>query len=316
MTKAIKKADKMELSTEDSKRLFNPAVSGMDENLEGGRMDYPRMLKVLQSDKQWKWFEKGMISPEDYGKLFFNKGEGGGVHDDLMDSITGTILRIEQGAMIFTDDTKSSVVSRRAKIIGTQQKDEWLKKNSPYIYQNQNRITLSLKSAEETYEMLRSRSEGDLKVEMPLVVVTLKGTSFGQVFEVWKQMDALMKNSDAYKDRTVQEQSHVLKSLFTLTVRTKKEVSEENREYYSMSCEVKLNNPAEALGFERLVQELDEFPYFRQARDSQNGTEEPKGSNSTPYDESGESEQSGAVGDAQKEKVVDMGEVDVKDLPF
>lgn len=264
MAKAIAKTEtkELDLSPEEKKRLFDPEVSGMDSDLEQPRMDFPRLIKILQSENQWKWFGKNEVSPSDYGKLFFNKGEEAGCHADLMDSIEGTILKVERGCIIFTDDKKREIVSKQPDMIPPSCRDVWISENSPYVYQNQSRVTVALHSAVETLEMLKARSDGDMGVEMPLAVILLKGSSYGQVFELWKQMTDLMKDDSYWSTVSSKDRKGILKSLFKLTVKTEKLINEDSLEYYSPIVNLSLNTAQEALSFEQLVINLDEFPFY------------------------------------------------------
>lgn len=269
MAKAIAKTETKELeslSEKDRGRLVNPEVSGMDEEMEQPRIDYPCRLSVLQNSNQSKWFPKGEFDLErDGGKLFFNKGEESTMIEDFMDSIEGTILKMEWGTCIYENEEEqedNNVLSRQPGTIGTKDQEQWLYDNRPKQFQNRVRVTISLLSAEETLKALKTRQLGDEDVEMPLVSVELKGSSYGVGYDIRGYMDAILRESAQYDSLSSKDRRSILKSLFRVKFWTEKEINEKKRVFYPYHAEVSLNSISEALAFEPLLIELDEFPFF------------------------------------------------------
>jgi len=266
-TKKIAKKKKFELTPDQESRLVNPEVSGMDKSMErGGKAPRMQMYKIFQSDKQYKWFEDDAnVSPKDYGKIIpslLKGSEGLLTRLDLMDLVEGTILRVEQGAVVYLDEQGRKVPQYRLpEIVPSAERDAWLEKNAPLEYYNASRVVFSRYSAKETYELLEKLVHED-EVENPLSVIELSGTNFGRIFDIWKQMVDLLKTDKFWSQRSRDERRGVLKSLYTIKFMSKLEKSETGNEYYVWDVGVGLNSVDEALAFEKLVIELDDFPYF------------------------------------------------------
>jgi hypothetical protein len=189
---------------------------------------------------------------------------------------------------------------------GSVEQEQWYEENEGKSYQNRVRLTLSRKGAEETYAMLKARADGDMDTEMPLFSLYLKGASFGEVFSIWNQMSDLLKTEKFWSYKSASERKGVLKSLYRLKITTKKEQNEKKQEYYRYVCEVSLGDVTEALRFEKLIVELDEFPFF--------GKKVETVSDHSKYDKA-----QSVLADVEKQKKEERNKEEVmedKDLPF
>lgn len=235
MAKELAKVDQADMD-----KLIGLGVTGHDI---GAGSIYPSSVNILQSDKQYEAFEDGdSITKKMYGKLFIRRDSN--KTSDLVDEIKGTMIKIERGYEI--RDAENKIAESGYGFLNSIEKDEYAAQGLKPI--NMVKVLLATGDAKET-----KKAMDDLNAKMasgkqvssadyPFAVVVVKGSSFGNWFNVEKMMQ------DLANEHFMRPLNQIPVIAFKLIVTSKKEEGDEYT-YYSMDFNVEPNEPAEALEF-------------------------------------------------------------------
>lgn len=279
--------------TEDQMdRLVSVGYTGHDI---GASNMYPSVVNILQSDKQYEAFSDGEdITKKMYGKLFVRDDTN--TTEDLKDEIEGTVIKIERGYEIRNEE--NGIEESGYGFLDALEKDEYEAQGFKPI--NMVKVLLVLGSFSQVDKAMKSlknkleTGESTSKKDYPFAVAVVKGSSFGNWFDVEKAMQDL---ANEHFHRPLNQIPTVA---FKLVVKSKKEEGE-GYTYYSMDFEVKPNDAEEAINF---------TPYLLEAKD-QNLFYKVKERVSDDFDSMKETEQ--ALEDVQEGEVVDE---EMEELPF
>lgn len=235
--------------------LFNQEYTGFDFSLRDA--EYPPVVNVLQSDKQFKAFPSAKNSElvDHYGKLFIRTDNN--KPKDLKKTITGTVIKIEQGHEV-RDPSTNKIISSDSEMLSKEEKQEyWDKDMKPT---NMVKILLAFGTAEKVKEQLavynKKMEDGTAtREDFPFGVVVIKGTSWGSWLDAIDTMDSMAKESlqKGYKE--------VLSTVFTFEVGSKEETSSFG-DYFSVTVTPDFNSMEEATAFAPLMLEMKEIGLF------------------------------------------------------
>ena len=276
-------------------KLVGIGVTGHD--MGTGNM-YPSVINILQSDKQYDAFGDGdNITKKMYGKLFVRTDSN--TTKNLVDSVEGTIVKIERGYEIRNEDNK--IEESGYGFLKATEKDEFVEKGFKPI--NMVKVLLALgsfKEVDKKMTVLKKKIEDGVLVEKedyPFAVAVVKGSSFGNWFTVEKAMQDL---ANEYFKRPLNQLPIIA---FKLKVTSKKEEGTDFT-YYSMDFEVLANDADEALRFEPYLLEAKDQNLFYKVKERVYSEEQLDAMDDTKE----------AVKDG--EVVEDMDEEDIDELPF
>ncbi len=253
MAKELAKVDQADMD-----KLVGLGVTGHD--IGAGNI-YPSSVNVLQSDKQYEAFEDGdSITKKMYGKLFIRRDSN--KTSDLVDEIKGTMIKIERGYEI--RDAENKIVESGYGFLNAIEKDEYGAQGLKPI--NMVKVLLATGDAKET-----KKAMDDLNAKMasgkqvsnadyPFAVVVVKGSSFGNWFNVEKVMQ------DLANEHFLKPLNQIPVIAFQLIVTSKKEEGD-GYTYYSMDFNVEPNDPAEALEFSPYLLEAKEQHLFYKVKE-------------------------------------------------
>ena len=243
-------------------RLIGLGVTGHD--IGAGNI-YPSSVNILQSDKQYEAFEDGdNITKKMYGKLFVRKDIN--KTSDLVDKIEGTMIKIEKGYEVRDNDNK--IIESGYGFLNAMEKDEYAERGLRAI--NMVKVLLAMKDSEETAKAMESlnekiaRGEKVTNADYPFAVVVVKGASFGNWFNVEKQMQ------DLANEYFLKPLSQIPVIAFRLVITSQKEEGD-GYTYYNMDFDVKPNEPEEALKFSPYLLEAKEQHLFYKVKERING---------------------------------------------
>lgn len=253
MAKELAKVDQADMD-----KLIGLGVTGHDI---GAGSIYPSSVNILQSDKQYEAFEDGdSITKKMYGKLFIRRDSN--KTSDLVDEIKGTMIKIERGYEI--RDAENKIVESGYGFLNSIEKDEYAAQGLKPI--NMVKVLLATGDAKET-----KKAMDDLNAKMasgkqvsnadyPFAVVVVKGSSFGNWFNVERMMQ------DLANEHFMKPLSQIPVIAFKLIVTSKKEEGDEYT-YYSMDFNIEPNEPAEALEFSPYLLEAKEQHLFYKVKE-------------------------------------------------
>lgn len=253
MAKELAKVDQADMD-----KLVGLGVTGHD--IGAGNI-YPSSVNVLQSDKQYEAFEDGdSITKKMYGKLFIRRDSN--KTTDLVDEIRGTMIKIERGYEI--RDAENKIVESGYGFLNAIEKDEYGTQGLKPI--NMVKVLLATGDSKET-----KKAMGELNAKMasgkqvsnadyPFAVVVVKGSSFGNWFNVEKMMQ------DLANEHFLKPLNQIPVIAFQLIVTSKKEEGD-GYTYYSMDFNVEPNDPAEALEFSPYLLEAKEQHLFYKVKE-------------------------------------------------
>jgi hypothetical protein len=235
MAKELAKVDQADMD-----KLVGLGVTGHD--IGAGNI-YPSSVNILQSDKQYEAFEDGdNITKKMYGKLFIRRDSN--KTTDLVDEIRGTMIKIERGYEI--RDAENKIVESGYGFLNAIEKDEYGTQGLKPI--NMVKVLLAAGDSKETkkaMDELNAKMASGKQVsnaDYPFAVVVVKGSSFGNWFNVEKMMQ------DLANEHFLKPLNQIPVIAFQLVVTSKKEEGD-GYTYYSMDFNVEPNDPAEALEF-------------------------------------------------------------------
>lgn len=257
MAKELAKVDQADMD-----KLVGLGVTGHDI---GAGSIYPSSVNILQSDKQYEAFEDGdSITKKMYGKLFIRRDSN--KTSDLVDEIKGTMIKIERGYEI--RDTENKIAESGYGFLNSIEKDEYAAQGLKPI--NMVKVLLATGDAKET-----KKAMDDLSAKMasgkqvsnadyPFTVVVVKGSSFGNWFDVERMMQ------DLASEHFMKPLNQIPVIAFKLIVTSKKEEGDEYT-YYSMDFNIEPNEPAEALEFSPYLLEAKEQHLFYKVKEKVHG---------------------------------------------
>jgi len=253
MAKELAKVDQADMD-----KLVGLGVTGHD--IGAGNI-YPSSVNILQSDKQYEAFEDGdNITKKMYGKLFIRRDSN--KTTDLVDEIRGTMIKIERGYEI--RDTENKIVESGYGFLNTIEKDEYGVQGLKPI--NMVKVLLATGDSKETkkaMDELNAKMASGKQVsnaDYPFAVVVVKGSSFGNWFNVEKMMQ------DLANEHFLKPLNQIPVIAFQLIVTSKKEEGD-GYTYYSMDFNVEPNDPAEALEFSPYLLEAKEQHLFYKVKE-------------------------------------------------
>jgi len=253
MAKELAKVDQADMD-----KLIGLGVTGHDI---GAGSIYPSSVNILQSDKQYEAFEDGdSITKKMYGKLFIRRDSN--KTSDLVDEIKGTMIKIERGYEI--RDAENKIAESGYGFLNSIEKDEYAAQGLKPI--NMVKVLLATGDAKET-----KKAMDDLNAKMasgkqvsdadyPFAVVVVKGSSFGNWFNVEKMMQ------DLANEHFMRPLNQIPVIAFKLIV-TSKEEEGDGYTYYSMDFNIEPNEPAEALEFSPYLLEAKEQHLFYKVKE-------------------------------------------------
>lgn len=263
--------EKNEIITDQQKlnALTNPEYSGNDS--VGGSL-FPPILNILQSDKQYKAFGveeiTGDTTPERkkeianlIGELSVNKGklfirrQTGNTIEDLVDSVTGTLIKFEFGMEVLEGDgANAKIVDSSNLIIKKEDKDKWLATHPGKTYRNMVKIILSPDSNREIIESAISQGIN------PFFLLPIKGSAWPNWNKAKTEMNQLAMASNIYGHK----QAHKLAvSVFKFTI-TSMKVEQGSLTYYVPDIKVALNDPNTAFDLSKYTLSMKDFSLFSQ----------------------------------------------------
>ena len=256
MAKELAKVDQADMD-----KLIGLGVTGHDI---GAGSIYPSSVNILQSDKQYEAFEDGdSITKKMHGKLFIRRDSN--KTSDLVDEIKGTIIKIERGYEIRVRDAeKHRIAESGYGFLNSIEKDEYAAQGLKPI--NMVKVLLATGDAKETKKAmddLNAKMASGKQVsnaEYPFAVVVVKGSSFGNWFNVEKMMQ------DLANEHFMKPLNQLPVIAFKLIVTSKKEEGD-GYTYYSMDFNVEPNDPAEALEFSPYLLEAKEQHLFYKVKE-------------------------------------------------
>ena len=253
MAKELAKVDQADMD-----KLIGLGVTGHD--IGAGNI-YPSSVNILQSDKQYEVFEDGdSITKKMYGKLFIRRDSN--KTTDLVDEIKGTMIKIERGYEI--RDAENKIVESGYGFLNTIEKDEYAAQGLKPI--NMVKVLLATGDAKETKKAMddlnakMASGKQVSNVDYPFTVVVVKGSSFGNWFNVEKMMQ------DLASEYFMKPLNQIPVIAFQLVVTSKKEEGD-GYTYYSMDFNVEPNDPAEALEFSPYLLEAKEQHLFYKVKE-------------------------------------------------
>ena len=253
MAKELAKVDQADMD-----KLVGLGVTGHD--IGAGNI-YPSSVNILQSDKQYEAFEDGdSITKKMYGKLFIRKDSN--KTEDLVDEIRGTMIKIERGYEI--RDAENKIAESGYGFLNSIEKDEYSAQGLKPI--NMVKVLLATGDSKETKkamdELNAKMASGKQvsNVDYPFTVVVVKGSSFGNWFNVEKMMQ------DLANEYFMKPLNQIPVIAFKLVV-TSKEEEGDGYTYYSMDFNVEPNDPAEALEFSPYLLEAKEQHLFYKVKE-------------------------------------------------
>jgi len=253
MAKELAKVDQADMD-----KLIGLGVTGHDI---GAGSIYPSSVNILQSDKQYEAFEDGdSITKKMYGKLFIRRDSN--KTSDLVDEIKGTMIKIERGYEI--RDAENKIAESGYGFLNSIEKDEYAAQGLKPI--NMVKVLLATGDAKET-----TKAMDDLNAKMasgkqvsnadyPFAVVVVKGSSFGNWFNVEKMMQ------DLANEHFMRPLNQIPVIAFKFIV-TSKEEEGDGYTYYSMDFNIEPNEPAEALEFSPYLLEAKEQHLFYKVKE-------------------------------------------------
>ena len=257
MAKELAKVDQADMD-----KLVGLGVTGHD--IGAGNI-YPSSVNILQSDKQYEAFEDGdSITKKMYGKLFIRRDSN--KTSDLVDEIKGTMIKIERGYEV--RDAENKIAESGYGFLDSIEKDEYAAQGLKPI--NMVKVLLATGDAKET-----KKAMDDLSAKMasgkqvsnadyPFAVVVVKGSSFGNWFDVERMMQ------DLASEHFMKPLNQIPVIAFKLIVTSKKEEGDEYT-YYSMDFNIEPNEPAEALEFSPYLLEAKEQHLFYKVKEKVHG---------------------------------------------
>lgn len=285
MAKELAKVDQADMD-----KLIGLGVTGHDI---GAGSIYPSSVNILQSDKQYEAFEDGdSITKKMYGKLFIRRDSN--KTSDLVDEIKGTMIKIERGYEI--RDSENKIEKSGYGFLNSIEKDEYAAQGLKPI--NMVKVLLATGDAKET-----KKAMDDLNAKMasgkqvsnadyPFAVVVVKGSSFGNWFDVEKMMQ------DLANEHFMKPLNQIPVIAFKLIVTSKKEEGDEYT-YYSMDFNIEPNEPAEALEFSPYLLEAKEQHLFYKVREKVHGDMDVED-----------------IGEPRQIEEPEVVDIDDEDLPF
>jgi hypothetical protein len=253
MAKELAKVDQADMD-----KLVGLGVTGHD--IGAGNI-YPSSVNILQSDKQYEAFEDGdSITKKMYGKLFIRRDSN--KTTDLVDEIRGTMIKIERGYEI--RDTENKIVESGYGFLNAIEKDEYGAQGLKPI--NMVKVLLATGDSKETkkaMDELNAKMASGKQVsnaDYPFAVVVVKGSSFGNWFNVEKMMQ------DLANEHFLKPLNQIPVIAFQLIVTSNKEEGD-GYTYYSMDFNVEPNDPAEALEFSPYLLEAKEQHLFYKVKE-------------------------------------------------
>src|SRR5690606_5474411 len=220
---------------------------------------FPPIINILQSDKQYDAFEQEdaeNITKKMYGKLFIRTNDRKNKFADLVDAVEGTVLKIETGYEILEKEENSTsfkVVASGTPMMNKQRKEQWMYNNPEKRLRNMVKIILC--PGLDPDEVRTQVAEG----EMPFILLVIKGSAWGRWFDTQKEMDAMAMASTVYGHK---KSSQLLVSAFSFVVTSTKEKNNDGIEYYVPMVKVSLNDPEVAFGFKDFVFQLKDLSLF------------------------------------------------------
>lgn len=285
-----------ELAISDAQmdKLVSVGYTGHDI---GAGAVYPSVVNILQSDKQYEAFVDGdSITKKMYGKLFVRTDSN--KVEDLVDSIEGTVVKIERGYEIRSGENK--IEESGYGFLDAIEKGEWEEKGMKPV--NMVKVLLALGSFTQVDKKMQelknkvSRGETPSKADYPFCIVAVKGASFGNWFNVEKGMQ------DLANEHFHRPLNQIPTIAFKLIVKSAKEEGSDFT-YYTFDFDVVANEAEEAINFTPYLLEAKTQPLFYKVKERINREE--------VFDEMKET--AGIVED--EDVVVDTGE-EMDELPF
>jgi hypothetical protein len=245
---------KLTVTSSQSSVLFNPEYTGLGVDMK--KSAYPPVVNVLQSDKQFTAFPGSKASElvDHYGKLFVRTDEN--VPTDLVESITGAIIKIEQGHEVRSSD--NNILSSDSRFLSKEEKASYVEQGAKPI--NMVKILIALGDSTYVTEKMAVYKEKAEKgtvdrSDLPFAVVTVKGNSWGS----W--LNALESMGDLSQEKLGKRLEDVLISVFKLRVSSEK-VSGTFGDYYSLVLEPEFNTLEEAVALAPYLLEMKEIGLF------------------------------------------------------
>lgn len=212
----------------------------------------PGKLKILQSDKQDKFFEEDTeISNKDYGQMFISLPDVKIKKDELKTSIEGILMRYSLGYTVFEkgarDDDMDKNVGSGSGVIGVtgvMTKEEFERKYPDLGYRNQGKIIFALGTAEEALETLSFGGN-------PFVQLELSKSSYGVTFSFFGKMAKALQENDEWKKFLAQEKekggvSKPTANAYRIKITTEEAISQKGLKFYIPNIQISMNTVEEA----------------------------------------------------------------------
>lgn len=242
---------------------FDLLMSSDDTGIELSDRITTKKIKILSSDKQYKYFENpDDLSFKDYGKMFLFESR-----DELLDArllvskISGTLLRSAYGYQVYPalgdgkPDFNQKPIGSGQGMIRNDEKMWWMQQNPGLAYQNQVRVILCTSDYEEAIERM---SNGD----NPFVELRLKKSSYGAWFPVGAMMNKAIADDPRYPAKTARK---IKAPVFTLEITSTKSATSSGEDYYVFEIsKIGINSPDTASKFMTIYEQWKDVQLFNE----------------------------------------------------
>jgi len=264
MNKATQEETAMTVRNEAIDKLMGGEKTGIDT----GEARYkPNAIKILQSDKQQKYFKEGVeISTSDYGKMFLNIPDVTIDKSKLVDSFEGTLLRYGLGYQVLEeiDKNKMKFIGSGYGMIGAQgkpmTKDDFQDKYPNYIHKNVAKLILCIGTPDEVLEDVAIGGN-------PFAFLDLSGASYGASFSVFDKMSAAIQDSVEWKDVIRRQRANggsgkPTANAFKIKITCEQQINKDNQKFYVPKIEIEANKVEDAIKLQPVFEMWKEYSMF------------------------------------------------------
>lgn len=263
----MNKANKEETALAIKEQAMNKLMANEGTGIDTGDIRYrPNIIKILQSDKQQKYFKEGVeISTSDYGKLFLSIPDVTIDKSKLIDSFEGTIMRYGLGFNISqTENDNMKFIGSAEGMIGAQgrpmTKEQFETKYPKYDYKNIARFIFCIGTPEEVLESVAIGGN-------PFASLDLSGSSYGVSFSVFDKMSAAIQNSEEWKDMIKQQRANggngkPTANAFKIKITSEQQVNQKGQKFYIPKIEIEANEIKDALLLQPMFEMWKNYSLF------------------------------------------------------
>lgn len=210
----------------------------------------PAIINIYSHKDQAKAFPGNDIPGNAFGKMFPRFQEGC-VASDFLDKMDVTVMLIQQGHEVVTNDNEARILSGAKGFARQDVKDEIAFDGSKKV-RNAVKIVVTPYKAAQVKEMLEAMKDNPKLVsrDIPFYQLVIKGGRFQKWFDASNALEALSQNEFGKGSRTMYS------PCFRFEVTVEEESNDNGQSFYVFNMKPYLNDASEALALKDLAKEM------------------------------------------------------------